>query len=92
MGAWKERVYDDYQEDELKRIGNILCIDEEYLDEIDGRYEIHEVTGNDDAIYDYCIEFSDEIPEEILEKIGYEANEWISLGIDFYEREEEPED
>ena len=79
------QLEDMYEEKRNRYIANELGITYEELSMTD--FDIHEITTNDDMIIGHYLQFSDDSPEEILQKIkGLEDNR---INIHF---EEEPDE
>jgi len=78
------RELEDRQEKMVEeRVAKELGITPEELRET--AYEIIDNSSDDGLIYSYFIEFSEESPKDVLEKIGVDENNQIEVSRDLFD-------
>lgn len=77
---------------QIKKIALEIGLKYSELEEISHLYEIHTNESDDGLIYNYRIEFSDECPIEILNKIpSLDGDRWIELDVNIFDTPENHE-
>ncbi|KYC41041.1 hypothetical protein WA1_23270 [Scytonema hofmannii PCC 7110] len=76
--------FEDYQDKRfMERLAFELGIPIDELEEL--KWKIHENIGNDDITYGYKIEFSDDSPKHILEKVeGLSKTNCVDLNMNLF--------
>jgi len=75
-------------EDETMRtrmIAHAINLKYDELDEIQGLFEVHEQTTNDDMLVGYYVEFDRDTPEALLEKISGLSGHTVDLSVNIFD-------